>query len=45
MAEDYYHRAVATIKDESSDFYTFVTGSVPSAATLGLGLFAGFKRK
>jgi len=42
--EGHFNRALAAVKEEASQFQTFLTGSLPSAGAAAAGLFTGFKR-
>lgn len=43
-AGELYDSALAKLSDEFQSFKGFITGSLPSAALAGLGLYTGFKR-
>ncbi len=43
--EGHFNSLVATLKEEASNFKTFIAGSLPSAGMASLGLFTGFKRR
>ena len=42
---EHYDTAVGWLRTQVTSFHQFVTGYLPSSATAGLGLFAGFRRR
>ena len=44
LMEGHWNDLVARVKDEGSNFKSFITGNLPSAGMASLGLFAGFKK-